>query len=116
MYIDILPNDNLDQAVMATFKETGDPKSVQRIRLHLKGTWQWCAITGWEDDEPATAVVTPIEESGDGPALLVTGGAQGLRVALLSDQGGQIPEWDVDNEDQWGEGFLICRPDLQFSS
>jgi len=114
MYIDILPNDNLDEPVMATFKETGMGRSVRAVRLLLDGTWQWCAVIGW-DDVPTPARATPIEESGDGPAVLVHGGGQGLRLARIvaPDQAARV-SWDLSDRGQWGEGFLVCRPDTAF--
>jgi hypothetical protein len=39
MYIDIEANDNLDDNVIATFRETGSAKPVQAIRLWQDGVW-----------------------------------------------------------------------------
>lgn len=113
MYIDILPNDNLDEAVMATFNERGDKRSIQRIRLWRKQVWQWCAITGWHDEEPSDAHIMHIEESGDGEAMLVIGGNNGLRIAEIDGPDAALPEWDIDNDEQWAEGFLICTMDIE---
>jgi len=82
MYLDIDANDNLPAPAMATFKSTGAGNRISAVRLHLAGAWQWCAITGWADG-PVAAWVTPIEESGDGPARLLHGGPQGLRLARI---------------------------------
>lgn len=111
MYIDIDPNDNLPESCMATFKETGPARVVRAVRLWRDGVWQWCAITGWSDDAPAPAGLSPIEESGDGPALLLHGGNQGLRLAVIAgpEAAGTV-RWDVADADQWGEPFLIIRP------
>ncbi len=113
MYIDILPNDNLEEAVMATFSEKGDKKPIQRIRLWRQQEWQWCAITGWQDEEACQAHIILIEESGDGEAMLVTGGNQGLRIARIKDADAEMPEWDLDDDEQWAEGFLICTMDIE---
>lgn len=111
MYIDIDPNDNLDEACMATFKETGASAPLHAAKLWRDGIWQWCAITGWADDVPAPALVTPIEESGDGPALLLHGGNHGLRLAAIAGpEAAAAVAWDVADAAQWAEAFLLCRP------
>ena len=111
MYIDIDPNDNLDEACMATFKETGASTPLRAARLWRDGAWQWCAVTGWADDAPAPALLTPIEESGDGPALLLHGGNHGLRLAAITEpaEAARV-RWDLADAGQWAEPFLLCRP------
>lgn len=115
MYIDIEPNDNLEEAVMATFNEKGQKQQLSRICLWRQQEWQWCAIAGWHDDEPCSAHIQQIEESGDGDAMLVTGGNQGLRLARIDGPEAAIPQWDLDDDKQWAEGFLLCTMDIQFN-
>ncbi len=110
MYIDIIANDNVDEPTMATFKETGASRAIRAVKLWRDARWQWCRVTGWEDGAPAPALVTPIEESGDGPALLIHGGDQGLR--LMLDARAETA-WSLADAAQWGEPFLICRPDTE---
>ena len=114
MYIDIEANDNLEEDAMATFAVIGDAGQLTRIRLWRCDAWVWCAITGWSEAGPVTARIMPIEESGDGPALLVTGGDWGLRLAALPDEAAPMPRWDLDDTTQWAEPFLICRPDISY--
>jgi len=111
MYIDIDSNANLDEACMATFKETGASVPLRAAKLWRDGVWQWCAVTGWSDDAPAPALLTPIEESGDGPALLLHGGNQGLRLAVIAAASAAAAVcWDISDAGQWAEPFLLCRP------
>ncbi len=113
MYIDISPNDNLDEPVMATFKETGPAHAVTAVRLWRDDAFHWCAITGWSDAGPVPAFISPIEESGDGPARLLHGGECGLRLALFGTFEGVV-RWSLTDATQWPEPFLLCRPDLEF--
>jgi hypothetical protein len=113
MLIDIFPNENLDEACMATFKETGPRQDIRAIRLHLDDGPCWCAVTGWSENGPVSAQYTPIEESGDGPARLVTGGDCGLRLVRLVGPQGPAPAWNLADAQQWGEGFLICTPETE---
>jgi hypothetical protein len=117
MYIDIEPNDNLDEPVMATFNVTGPGQRIDAVHLDLgDGAWHWCAVTGWKDG-PVAAQYTPIEESGDGPARLVTGSDHGIRLARIAapDQAGRVV-WSLTDATQWAEPFLICIPDTKVHS
>src|SRR5690606_26126678 len=98
-----------------TFNATGADRPVTAIHLDVDDVWVWCAVTGWNDGAPMPAVLTPIEESGDGPALLVSGGNQGLRLARLA--GPDDPttvRWDLHDPGQWAEGFLIVVPETRY--
>ncbi len=113
MYIDIPPNDNTEPT-MATFKEVGPATRISAVKLCLDGTWSWCAITGWGEDGPAPAIITPIEESGDGPARLLTGGDYGVRLQRIAKptEAGAV-RWDLEAKDQWGEPFLLNTPEVE---
>lgn len=116
MYIDILPNDNLPEAVMATFKETARSTEIIAIKLHLADGPQWCAITGWCDTGPTEALFTPIEESGDGPGRLVSGGNCGLRLQRISGpEKAYNVSWNLLDPAQWPEPFLLCLPDTDIA-
>jgi hypothetical protein len=112
MYIDILANDNVTEPTMATFKEVGPRRALRAIRLSLDDGWHWCAITGWSESGPVPALFTPIEESGDGPGRLVSGGDHGLRLQRIAgpEQAGAVT-WDLAGAEQWGEPFLLCLPE-----
>ncbi len=116
MYIDIESNDNVAEAAMATFKETGAGRAIRAVRLCIDGIWQWCAVTGWSSSGPADAFCTPIEESGDGPARLLHGGDHGLRLARIAapDASASV-RWGIESAEQWGEPFLLCRPETEFA-
>ncbi len=111
IYIDTLPNDNVDEAVMATFAEKGTSRTLTRVYCRVRTKEAWHAITGWADGEPVDAILSDIEESGDGEACLIHGGNEGLRLCELTNVEDPDPEWDLDNPDQWGEGLIIVRPD-----
>jgi hypothetical protein len=114
MYIDILPNDNLPEATMATFKEIGPRQTVQAIRLHLDDGLSWCAITGWSQAGPVEALFIPIEESGDGPGRLVCGGEHGLRLQRIdAPENAKLTTWDLADTKQWAEPFLLCLPETE---
>lgn len=98
---------------MATFRGTGPGRPIVAIRLWLDGAWTWCAVAGWAETGAVAATLTPIEESGDGPAYLITGGSLGLRLARGVGPSVPAPHWDLADARQWGEPFLICRPGVE---
>lgn len=110
MYLDLPASANLAEAAMATFKETGPPTRLAAIRLWRDDAFHWCAITGWDEHGPVPACIQAIEESGDGPALLVHGGPLGLRLAEVAAPDAPVA-WDLADARQWGEPFLLVRPD-----
>jgi hypothetical protein len=116
VYIDIDPNDNVSEATMATFKEVAPGIPVRAIQMELDGgRIAWCAVVGWSESGPVPALLTPIEESGDGPARLLHGGEHGLRLALLTDPDAAASvKWSLADATQWGEGFVICTPEALF--
>lgn len=112
MYLDIPASDNLPEPAMATFREDGPARPLRAVRLWRDGSWLWCAVTGWDEGGPVPALIQRIEESGDGPALLVHGGPLGLRLAPLASPDGTAT-WDLSNPSQWGEPFLIVTPEAE---
>lgn len=114
MYLDLPECANLPEACMATFQETGPPQALARIRLWRDGTWRWCAVTGWSEGGAVPAQIQAIEESGDGPALLVHGGEHGLRLAELPGRDAATPAWSLADAAQWGEAFLLVTPEAEW--
>jgi hypothetical protein len=121
MYLDLSEGGNLSQDAMATFKETGPSREVVAVFLFDGGQTRWCAVTGWETG-PRQALVTPIEESGDGPALLLHGGSHGIRLAGLAatsmEQAHQQAldvDWNLEHGHEWGEPFIICLAGTVFA-
>jgi len=121
MYIDIDPGVIGEEPIIGTFKETGPGVVIRLVRLEFNGQWEWCDVIGWSDTGRQDAWLTPIEESGDGPALLLHGGNQGVRlrkrdgdaVAASALTTGATPGSEPDAEGWWSEGFLILRPEIQ---
>lgn len=106
MRIDIEDNRNTpggcDQFV---FNEIGAPRPLKAIKAEDCGRDVIYEIIGVEPGGlfvPARAV--KINDSSDGVAYLITGGAWGLR--LRSSQRSADP-WDLEDARQWGEPFKV---------
>ncbi len=114
MYIDIPENQDGVEPTIATFRETGASQVVRALELEREGVSSWCLVVGW-DHGLTTAHITPIEESGDGPARLIHGGAGGVRLQVL--QGEPLEDADLTWNPQgrtWAEPFLILTPQARW--
>jgi len=109
MFIDVEPNDNINSRVSTLYRDRGTPREVYCIKYDLQGTDEPVQITGYDLDtgKPCPAYACPIEESGDGLALLIYGGSGGIRLKRLEDESA----WDVSSTNQWGETHLIYPHD-----
>ncbi|MEE8517935.1 MAG: hypothetical protein V3S98_02285, partial [Dehalococcoidia bacterium] len=74
--------------------------------LRRDGSEGPCAVTGWSADGPCPAYAAKVWDSGDGVALLVYGGDEGIRLKHADSDA----DWDVANPDQWGEPCLLLDP------
>ncbi len=104
MIVDVAENPNSGEAVMMRFKSMGPARRIRRVRLfQRRPEGEWLEITGWRDgpDPVCPAHAQPIEDSGAGVAILVTGGNWGLRLRPNSDP------WNLDDAAQWGESYLV---------
>ncbi|HEX9757893.1 MAG TPA: hypothetical protein VGB26_08840 [Nitrospiria bacterium] len=121
MILNIEENPNCETAEGIRFKTVGPPRPIKQVKMYdqdPEGTL--CQITGWSDDPEnpvCPAYSQKVEDSGDGEAFLVFGGAWGLRLKPIGD-GDQEKEgeWSLTNPEQWGEAYLILndREDLTF--
>ena len=107
LLIEILPNLNCDSVDLRVFHELGPPCQVTHARLdpsadpHGAG---WFALTGWTlAGQACPALAHKVDDSGEGVALLVSGGDAGLR---LQPEGREAP-WRLDDSAQQGVPFLL---------
>ena len=112
--LDIPANPNCDAVEMRVFNDLSPPTPVARVRLEREqGTPAWFAITGWTvAGAPCPALMRKVDDSGEGVALLISGGDAGLRLQPAD----RRASWSVADAAQWGEPFLLLADaaDLQF--
>ena len=111
--IEIPPNPNCDAVEMRLFHPVEAPRHVRRVRVeHAPGQPEWLEVTGWNTDgSSCAALAQPVDDSGDGLALLVHGGSAGLRLRRVGEPG----PWRLGDAAQWGLPFLLTgdRDDIQ---
>lgn len=118
IYIEIDENDNSEYMPLQLFEALVNPVPIRRIRLfepeRPHGIYE---VTGWSSEVSGSlcpAMYAPISDSGQAEAYLVFGGNCGIR--LKPEQTGE--PWDVSNDNQWGEPFLVLtdRDDILLES
>lgn len=85
------------------FAESGKRRPVKKVRLSTpSGAEAWCEATGIDESgNPTEALGVPVDDSGAGTALLIFGGAWGVRFRTDSEP------WSLDNPRQWGLPFVL---------
>ena len=101
---------------LRVFRDVETPRPVTHVRLD-ESTGEgdrWYAVTGWTlSGRSCPALARKVDDSGDGVALLVSGGDAGLR---LQPAGRRAP-WRLDDANQHGLPFLLIAEagDLRFA-
>ena len=108
--VDVESGENSDMSLVRMFDATEDPWEITWVvALRRDGTEGPCAVTGWSADGPCAARAAPVWDSGDGVALLVYGGDEGIR---LQHADAETP-WDLNDSGQWGEPCLLLEVGTQ---
>ena len=88
------------------FSAHGDTKTVRRVQITPPGESnpEWCDVTGVDENGAfIPARVVRVDDSADGIAWLVHGGAWGLRLKRNAVK----DAWELTNKNQWGVPFLV---------
>ena len=108
--VDVSEGENCSEALNLIFNGLAEPVPISRVRAPgPDGPEVLCAITGWSLEGPCQAYSALVEESGEGEAILVFGGDQGIRLKPMDSDA----EWDLADPQQWGEVCLLLPPDAE---
>ena len=113
--LEIPPNPNCEAVELRVFRDLEPPRPVTHVRLDAStgDPGRWYAVTGWTlAGRSCPALARRVDDSGDGVALLVSGGDAGLRL-----RPGESPApWRLNDTDQRGFPFLLIAEagDLRF--
>ncbi|MFN0117086.1 MAG: hypothetical protein ACKVQC_02175 [Elusimicrobiota bacterium] len=106
MYLIIEENPNCEPDERV-FSESGDKKSVLQIQLNIQGhepLW-YDIISVDKNNQFSPAHAYRIEDSSDGTAWLIFGGAWGIRLKNQEHN----DEWSLTNKNQFGYPFLVLE-------
>jgi len=104
--VDVEAGDNSYMSLLRMFDAREKPHVVTRVvTIRRDGIEGLCAVTGWSAVGPCPAYAASVWDSGDGVALLIYGGDEGIR--LQDVESGSA--WDVKDDNQWGEPCLLLE-------
>jgi len=95
---------NSPMTVNRMFSVAEQPRPVRAVWTSLPtGKDAWCEVVGWSREGVCQAYAATVEDSGDGTALLVFGGNDGIRLKPE----GEPTAWSLGTREQWGEPCLL---------
>lgn len=102
--VDIETGSNCDYSLNRIFSAIGEPVPVIRAEVpDRRGITGIHEIIGWSTSGPCQAYAVEVEDSGEGRALLLYGGDDGIRLKPVE----ASEEWSLDSSEQWGEPCLL---------
>ena len=104
--VEVDASENSPYSFMRGFDAREEPRPVSRVMaLGPDGAENLYEVTSWSEAGPVPAYTALVEDSGDGTALLVYGGSEGVR--LRPDDSSE--KWSLDSPDQWGDAVLLLE-------
>ena len=106
MFIDVEveAGNNCDYSLHRVFSVVGDPREITQVEAPgTRGEVGLFDVTGWSSEGPCPAYAAIAEDSGEGHALLIYGGDDGVRLRPVS----STEPWSLEDPDQSGEPCLL---------
>ena len=102
--VEVEAGGNCDYSLHRVFSVVEEPKEIARVEAPgLRGELAMVEVTGWSEDGPCPAYAAIVEDSGEGHALLIFGGDDGIRTRPLDSDS----PWSLDDPAQTGEPCLL---------
>jgi hypothetical protein len=102
--VEVDAGDNSGMSLLRMFDAREEPREVTWVvALGRDGSEGRCSVTGWSSNGPCSAYAASVWDSGDGIALLIYGGDEGIRLKRADSDG----PWDTADSTQWGEPCLL---------
>ena len=108
--VEVLASANCPMSLTRIFDAMEDPVEVSRVMASdPAGVDGLCDVTGWSASGPCPAYAAPVEDSGEGIAMLVYGGDEGIRLKPVDCR----ERWDLHSPSQWGEACLLLDKNVE---
>lgn len=102
--VEVEEGNNCDYSLHRVFSVVDDPQEVVRVEAPgIRGELAMVEVVGWSENGPCPAYAAIVEDSGEGHALLIFGGDDGIRTRPV----GSDSEWSLDDPTQTGEPCLL---------
>ena len=108
--VEVQEGANCSFALSRMYSALGEPEPIVWVLAPgPRGDTGAYEVAGWSAEGPCQAYAALVEDSGEGRALLVYGGDEGIRLKPK----GSLEPWSIENGDQWGEPCLVLDSDVQ---
>ena len=108
--VDVQAGENCDYSLNRIFSTVSDPVEITAVEtLGPLGKVDLFAVVGWSTNGLCSVHAVLVEDSGEGHALLIYGGDDGIR---LRKSGGDS-SWSLEHSDEWGEPCLLVDVSTQ---
>ena len=109
--VDVNESSNCPMSLTRVFDAMNETRRVTWVvAADPMGNDHECNVTGWSAESgPCLAYAVMVEDSGEGVAVLVYGGDEGIRLKPV----GCEEEWDLNSTHQWGEACLLLDKDVR---
>jgi len=107
IWLEVEESTNCDYMPLQVYEAHRSPTPVRRVMLEEPDRpWGVYIVTGWSSERggtPCPALYAPVSDSGQAQVHLVYGGDWGIR---LKPEGSRA-DWDMADQDQFGEPYLM---------
>ena len=108
--VEVSESANCPMSLTRVFDAMEVPIRVSRVTASDPyGEDHLCDVTGWSASGECSAYAVLVEDSGEGVAMLIYGGDEGIRLKPVEYEDG----WDLNNPHQWGEACLLLDKDVK---
>ena len=108
LVIEVEESENSLFGVTRSFQTIGDPRPISKVAAFAPdGTEGVYEVVGWSSEGVVTAFAAMVDDSGEGAALLIYGGEEGIRLRPQD----SADDWCLEDASQWGEVFLLLDRD-----
>ncbi len=109
--VEVEAGGNCDYSLHRVFSVVDEPRRVMHVEAPgRRDEVSMVEVTGWSADGPCPAYAAIVEDSGEGHALLIYGGDDGIRTRPL---GSETP-WSLTDPAQTGEPCLLLDKSTPF--
>ena len=108
--IEVTESKNSDLGFTRMFSTIGPTKKISRVRtVAPDGVEGFYYVAGWSSSGAVQAYSVKVEDSGEGVAMLVYGGDEGIRFKRTD----LTTPWDLADSEQWGEPMILIDQDSE---
>ena len=108
--VDVQAGENCEYSLNRIFSTVSDPVEITAVEtLGPLGKVDLFAVVGWSTNGLCSVHAVLVEDSGEGHALLIYGGDDGIRLRKSVEDS----SWSLEHSNEWGEPCLLVDVSTQ---